>query len=126
VHFSDKAPETVEAESIGDELRINSFQGAEVTRSQFLSQRDADGREKSRINRPSVVIYSAVWCGVCKRERQYFNTNKIPFNEYDVETSEKDRKDFLSMKGRGVPIIFIGKKRMNGFNSASFKKVYDA
>jgi len=28
------------------------------------------------------------------------------------------------MKGRGVPIILIGKKRMNGFNAARFKQVY--
>lgn len=126
VHFSDKAPETVVAESIGDELRINSYQGTEVTTSQFLGQRDADRREKARLNRPSVVMYSAVWCGVCKRARQYFRANKIGFREYDVETSEKGRKDFLRMKGRGVPIIFIGKKRMNGFSSARFKKIYGA
>ena len=126
VHFSDKAPETVVAESIGDELRINSYQGTEVTTSQFLGQRDADRREKARLNRPSVVMYSAVWCGVCKRARQYFKANKVAFREYDVETSEKGRKDFLRMKGRGVPIIFIGKKRMNGFDSSHFKKIYGA
>ena len=126
VHFSDKAPETVVAESIGDELRINSYQGKEVTTSQFLGQRDADRREKARLNRPSVVMYSAVWCGVCKRARQYFKTNKISFSEYDVETSAKGKADFARFNGRGVPVIFIGKKRMNGFDPARFKKMYGA
>jgi len=126
VHFSDKAPEAVMVESIGNELRVNSYQGTDVTKSQFLGQRDADRQEKADRNRPSVVMYSAVWCGVCKRARQYFKAHKISFREYDVETSEKGRKDFLRMNGRGVPIIFIGKKRMNGFDSARFKNFYGA
>lgn len=124
VHFSDKAPETGAAVSIGDQLIINSYQGTEVTSSEFLDQRDADRREKARLNRPRVVMYSAVWCGVCKRARQYFKTHKIPFKEYDVETSEKGKKDFVRMMGRGVPIILIGKKRMNGFDVARFQQIY--
>ena len=124
VHFSDKAPETAAAESIGDQLVINSYQGTEVTSSEFLDQRDADRREKARLNRPRVVMYSAVWCGVCKRARQYFKAKKIPFKEYDVETSEKGKNDFARMKGRGVPVILIGKKRMNGFDAARFKQIY--
>lgn len=124
VHFSDKAPETGAAESISDQLIINSYQGAEITTTDFLNHRDADRREKARLNRPRVVMYSAVWCGVCKRARQYFETKKIPFKEYDVETSEKGKKDFTRMKGRGVPIILIGKKRMNGFNVGRFKQIY--
>lgn len=124
VHFSDKAPESGVAESISDQLNINSYQGTEVTTTDFLNQRDADRREKARLKRPRVVMYSAVWCGVCTRARQYFSTKKIPFKEYDVETSHKGKKDFARMKGRGVPIILIGKKRMNGFNAARFKQIY--
>jgi len=124
VHFSDKAPERGVVESISDQLKINSYQGTDVTTTDFLNQRDADRREKERLNRPRVVMYSAVWCGVCKRARQYFKSKKIPFKEYDVETSEKGKNDFARMKGRGVPIILIGKKRMNGFNAARFKQVY--
>ncbi len=124
VHFSDKAPEAGAVESIGDQLTINSYQGTEVTTTDFLDQRDADRREKARLNRPRVVLYSAVWCGVCKRARQYFKTQQIPFREYDVETSARGKKDFARMKGRGVPIILVGKKRMNGFNAARFKQIY--
>jgi len=62
VHFSDKAPERGVVESISDQLKINSYQGTEVTTTDFLNQRDADRREKERLNRPRVVMYSAVWC----------------------------------------------------------------
>ena len=42
--------------------------------------------------------------------------NGIVFTEYDIEKSTKGRRDFESMKGRGVPIILVGDMRMNGFN----------
>ena len=89
-----------------------------------MDQRDALRKEKTQLKRPSVVMYSAVWCGVCKRARQFFKANKIPFNEYDVETSAKGKKDFARLKGRGVPVILIGKKCMNGFDTARFKQFY--
>lgn len=124
VHFSDKAPETGVVESIGEQLIINSYQGSEVTTAEFLDQRDAQQRQKARLKRHSVVMYSAVWCGVCKRARQFFKANNIPFSEYDVETSAKGKNDFARLKGRGVPLILVGKKRMNGFDTARFKQLY--
>jgi len=124
VHFSDKAPERGVAEPIGNKLIINSYKGNEVTESDFLDQRDGQRKEKARLKRPSVVMYSAVWCGVCKHARQYFKGNNIPFSEYDVETSAKGKSDFARLKGRGVPIILIGKRRMNGFDIARFKQLY--
>ena len=73
-----------------------------------------------------VIMYSAVWCGICKHARRYFKKNKIPFKEYDVETSSKGRSDYKLLRGRGVPIIMIGKKRMNGFDPKLFKKMYES
>ena len=124
VHFSDQAPETVEAEPIGEQLIINAYQGSEVTGSEFLDRREAQRREKASRQRPAVVMYSAVWCGVCRRAKQYFQANKIPFSEYDVETSAKGKADFTRLKGQGVPIILVGKKRMNGFDPTRFKQLY--
>lgn len=124
VHFSDKAPEEAVVESIGDQLVINSYQGSDVTTADFLDHRDALLKEKTLLQRSSVVMYSAIWCGVCKRARQFFKANNIAFSEYDVETSAKGKNDFARLKGRGVPIILIGEKRMNGFNSGRFKQLY--
>ena len=124
VHFSDQAPEKAVAERIGKKLLINSYPGIDVTNSDFLDQRDTERRAKARHKRRRVVMYSAVWCGVCKRARQYFKANKIPFKEYDVETSAKGKQDYLRMKGRGVPIILVASQRMDGFNGARFKQLY--
>ena len=71
-----------------------------------------------------VVMYSAIWCVICKNARRYFKNNGIAFSEYDIETSSKGRRDYKRLRGRGVPIIMIGKKRMNGFDPKSFKAMH--
>ena len=69
-------------------------------------------------------MYSTSWCGACKRAKQYFNENGINYVEYDVETNEKGKQDFRELGGRGVPIILVGNKRLNGFTASSFEKIY--
>lgn len=69
-------------------------------------------------------MYSAVWCGVCKKARRYFIDNGIAFSEFDVETSQQGREDFERLGGRGVPIILVDDARMNGFNATRFAQLY--
>ena len=71
-----------------------------------------------------VTLYSASWCGYCKKARAYFKHAAIPFEEYDIETSDKGRTDYAQLNGRGVPIILFGKQRMNGFDAAQFAALY--
>jgi len=47
--------------------------------------------------------------------RGWFNRNKIPFTEYDVEKSHAYYKMYQSLGGNGVPYIIIGNKRISGF-----------
>lgn len=71
----------------------------------------------------NVIMYSASWCGVCTTAKKYFKHKGIPYKEYDVETSAKGRKDFKRLRGKGVPIILIGKKRMDGFDQSYFERL---
>jgi len=42
--------------------------------------------------------------------------HKVPFQEYDIYRSEKGSRDFKSLGGIGVPIIVVGRKRMDGYD----------
>lgn len=124
VHYGDKPPASAKAEDISDKIIINSFEGTEVTANEFFDAVEETRAEEAR-NRPKrVVMYSTVWCGVCKKAKRYFQKNRIPFKEYDVEKSEKGKKDYAQMQGRGVPIILVGKTRMNGFSAQRFEQMY--
>lgn len=73
-----------------------------------------------------VVMYSASWCGVCKRARAYFDDQGIYYTEYDVENDPQGRQDYARLGRRGVPIILIGERRMDGFSKSRFQQLYTA
>ncbi len=110
-HFGDKPPAHLEAKHL--ELKINTISRPEVTTldSGFGSQK-------------KVVIYSTEWCGACRKAKGYFKQKSIPYKEYDVEKSSKGRRDYKRLKGKGVPIILVGKQRMNGFSPGRFDSIY--
>ncbi len=116
IQFGDRPPPRSAAKRI--EVDINSYEG--VTVKPFTAFKSTSP------GRNSVVMYSAVWCGVCKRARQYFRAQKIPFREYDIETTHKGKQDYVRLKGRGVPIILVGEKRMNGFSVSGFHRIYES
>lgn len=110
VHFSDKKPANLESEEI--QLQINTYESVSYDTSKV------DTGKK-------VVMYSTEWCGYCKKARRYFVSKDIPFTEYDVEKNAKARKQYKAMGARGVPVILVGKQRMNGFSEKGFEKIYN-
>ena len=111
VHFTDKPPQDQQTEKV--ELKINTYSSVEVT--PLVERLGKKGK---------VVMYTTTWCGICKKAKKYFVKNNIPHVTYDVEKSSIGRMDFKSLKGRSVPIIIFGKKRMNGFTVARFERLY--
>jgi glutaredoxin len=119
-HFSDKAPVSVQAEEV--ELKINTYSSPSYSPNIFASD-SAD--ESNKLSSRKVTMYSTTWCGVCQKAKAYFNQNRISYTEYDVENSTKGKQDFQRMGGKGVPIILVGNKRMNGFSQASFEQLFN-
>ena len=116
VHFGDRPPPEAAAHPV--EIKLNSYSGPPiVTIYQDYQRANAAGGKR-------VTIYTATWCGICKQATAYFRSRNIPFREFDVEKSAKGRKDFQRLGGRGVPVILVGDRRMNGFRKDSFDKLY--
>lgn len=111
-HFSDRAPNNQQAKAV--EIKINSYTSSSIGENTELP---ADSRK--------VVMYSTSWCGYCKKARNYFKQQNIAFVEYDIETSVKGERDYKKLKGKGVPIILVGNKRMNGFSTEGFNQLYE-
>lgn len=66
-----------------------------------------------------VVLYGTATCPYCTQARAHLRARKIPFADLDVDTSEKGRRDFARLGGKGVPLILVGERRMAGFNKAA-------
>ncbi len=70
----------------------------------------------------SVVVYSAVWCGYCKKAKAWMTEHDVPFIERDVERTPGAQAE-LSQKlkaanvaGGGIPVIDWGGTLVMGFD----------
>ena len=109
VHFSDQKPWQTKSETV--EVKINTYESVSYDTSIFDTGR-------------KVVMYSTSWCGYCKKAKAYFQHNGIRFTEYDIEKDAKAKTEYDKMQASGVPVILVGKKRMNGFSKAGFQRIY--
>jgi len=72
-----------------------------------------------------ITLYTSSRCPVCDQAKKYFKSRGIPFVEFDVQRSKRGMKDFQRMGGRGVPIIMIGDRRIDGFDKKGFEAIYN-
>jgi glutaredoxin len=71
-----------------------------------------------------VVMYATSWCPYCQQARNYFREQGIPYVEHDIEKDAEAKRAYQAFGGKGIPVIFVGQQRMNGFSVASFNKIY--
>ncbi len=110
LHFSDSPDKARSAETV--ELRINSYQA--ISYESLTNNKATD----------KVVMYSTSWCGYCRKARKYFSAQGIAFTELDIEKNQQAKRAYDKLGGKGVPIILVGNKRMNGFSEAGFQRIY--
>jgi glutaredoxin len=118
--YSDKPPENpqLNLEITG---RISSYESPEILPADVSA---AKTRKTKPARNPRVVMYSTEWCGVCKRAKQYFDAKNIAYTEYDIDKDVAAKTDFDRMGGRGVPVILVGERRINGFSAGGFEQLY--
>jgi glutaredoxin len=79
----------------------------------------------------TVTIYSAEWCGACKQAKAWMTSNRIAFQERDVEKDPRALDDLradaqragvpYSALARKVPVIVVGDKVMPGFDPGAIQ-----
>jgi glutaredoxin len=107
VQYSDSPPPEAKAQQV--KLKINSIQGPAVV-STVRAAPAAKAKDKVR-------IYTAAWCGYCKKAKAHLTAKGVPYDEVDVEVSDRGRSEFAQLGGRGVPVILVGNQRMDGFDA---------
>lgn len=70
---------------------------------------------------PEVVMYATSWCPYCAKARAYFAQSGIAYVEHDVEKSAIARAEFKRLGGRAVPLIVVGREKMDGFSEVGFE-----
>jgi glutaredoxin len=73
----------------------------------------------------SVTMYSAAWCGVCKKARAFLSGEGIPFVEKDIEKDPSAAEELRAKAAAagvatgGVPMFDVGGQVLGGFDPQS-------
>lgn len=76
-----------------------------------------------------VVLYSASWCGVCKKARRVLSELRVPFEEKDIEASRSALEELSAKAQRaglplgGVPVIDVKGTLLRGLDVPRLKSV---
>lgn len=70
-----------------------------------------------------LVMYSANWCGYCKKMRETLSDNNVDFLEIDVEKSSQRKAMTSALEITGYPLVYYGYKRMSGPRPADVLKL---
>jgi glutaredoxin len=76
-----------------------------------------------------ITMYSASWCGYCKKARAFLTDQGIPFEEKDVETTPGASAELAAsaakagvQTGGGVPVFVVGDRILQGFDPDALLK----
>ena len=116
IHYSDSPPPEAKAKQV--KIKVSSIQGPAVV-SALSDSPAAKSKDKVR-------IYTTPWCGYCKKAKAHLAAKSVLYEEVDVEASEQGRSEFTRIGGRGVPVILVGRQRMDGFSAAGLDEILAA
>jgi glutaredoxin len=132
-HFSNEAPPNgqdaqrrVEVQHSADHYRQQDQQ-RQSRQDRILeeSRSDAESSQKKAIpgTPGKIVMYATPNCKYCAKARVFFAKHGIAYTEYDITSDENARARFKALKGTGVPLIFVGERRIPGYRESVLKQL---
>ncbi len=77
----------------------------------------------------SVVVYSATWCGYCKKAKAWLTEKGVPYVERDVEATAGAQAELTAklkaagVPGGGIPVVDWGGSLVVGYDVAAFERL---
>jgi glutaredoxin len=79
---------------------------------------------KTKAPSSGVVLYTTRSCGYCKQAKAYLEGKGIKYQEIDVETKSGNAQYAQAGGGKGVPMIVVAGKNVNGFSPAAYDALF--
>ncbi|MEW6079728.1 MAG: glutaredoxin domain-containing protein [Thermodesulfobacteriota bacterium] len=99
------------------------FSGADPNDQGSMSDNGAANYETDETASNEVVLYTARGCRYCDLAKDFLIKHDVAFIEYNINESEENLKKFNDLRGRGVPLIFVGKNRISGWDQEVMENV---
>jgi glutaredoxin-related protein len=69
-----------------------------------------------------IYIYVEPNSATCNQALAFFDKNRIPYNKIDITVSPAEAQRFKNVQGAGVPLIFFGERRMDGWDEETARE----
>ena len=99
--------------------RLAEAYGTDVLTQQ---QEDAMMTHFDEQGNPLVVMYGTNRCGYVKQAREYFQSRGIEFEDLNIDAIGEAAANFRVLEGSGTPLIYVGYRRISGFDKAAIDK----
>ncbi|MCA9544411.1 MAG: hypothetical protein KC613_08475 [Myxococcales bacterium] len=106
------------------------FPGRLVPRGELEQALAAELAEKLEARKQApVTMYSASWCGVCKKARAFLDDAGIAYVEKDIEKDQAAARELRAkaqaqgVDASGVPVFDIGGKLVAGFDPNTLRRL---
>ncbi len=76
-----------------------------------------------RASGPEVIIYSANWCGACRRAKAYMDRKGVRYEERNVDQPRFKEELVRKSGGRSIPVIEVNGRILKGFNPERLDKL---
>lgn len=72
-----------------------------------------------------VVMYATTDCSYCEQARVLFANEQVAYTELRIDESTQAEADFVQRGGRGVPLLYIGDRRIAGYREGAIREALD-
>ena len=71
---------------------------------------------EAHVAQPRVEVYTAPWCGSCRKLESCLKEERIRYVRYDIDKSQIARKRYQKLCTTGVPVTKIGTHLIRGYD----------
>ena len=108
--------------SSGGVRRINRYDAAPLTRTAL--QRSRKSGSDFNPNRLDVTLFSATWCGACRRTRQLLDAEGVDYTLRDIDEDPSAKAEVRRVLGSvRIPLIDINGTYVTGYDRKTITKL---